>query len=388
MPLRSNGEADSVGIHRSVGVYQADRRMFPSSQLAMRAIIGIRCMLALIATLLFTFQQGLAQNTSQQELLKLAATDPPYVNDALVTSLPEEGLQAEVIQKLLQFLDDDRMVVEHLMGRETVSSRVAMKLHLLASTSVETIVDELPKLTTNRSKQLALEVIASIGGPNAEAYSALLPWCYENDVVLRSRAIAALSAVGVDDSTTVQQLGRFLKDPHPYVRGITIETLIPKHHLVDPFLKEIISLLDDESEVFLLASKDMMISQRIQESVAKMLALKGPSVKAALPRLWVLTGADYPTNVRIWSAAGLCNVAESPPEEAMQLLGQLLLLDRDEEFWMNDAPEAIAILGGKGKSLLENFEQAKSHKSAAMRSRLSEAFFALDPATAISRILR
>jgi HEAT repeat protein len=71
----------------------------------------------------------------------------------------------------------------------------------------------------------------------------------------------------------------------------------------------------------------------------------------------------------------------------MDLLGQLLLDDMDSEFVQNDAPEAIAQLGPSGILLLDSLERAKKHASAQIRWGLIDAFFAVDPTSAIDRTL-
>lgn len=100
-----------------------------------------------------------------------------------------------------------------------------------------------------------------------------------------------------------------------------------------------------------------------------------------------LTGPEYNKNVRIWSATAICRISDSPPQEALDLLGQLLLDDSDSEFVQNDAPEAIVQLGHAGIPLLDSLERAEKHSSAQIRWELIEAFFAVDPNSAVDRTL-
>ena len=68
-------------------------------------------------------------------------------------------------------------------------------------------------------------------------------------------------------------------------------------------------------------------------------------------------------------------------------MGQLMLDDMESEWVHNDAPDAIAQLGPFARPLLDSLERAKKHKSAQIRWGLVDAFFAIDPDSAVTRCL-
>jgi HEAT repeat protein len=59
----------------------------------------------------------------------------------------------------------------------------------------------------------------------------------------------------------------------------------------------------------------------------------------------------------------------------------------EDEYDQNDAPDAITQLGLFARPLLDSLELAKKHKSAQIRWELVDAFFAVDPDSAVSRCL-
>jgi hypothetical protein len=62
-----------------------------------------------------------------------------------------------------------------------------------------------------------------------------------------------------------------------------------------------------------------------------------------------------------------------------------MLADMESNWVQNDAPKAIAQLGSLARPLLDSLERAKKHKSALIRLGLVDAFFAIDPESAVTR---
>ncbi len=92
-------------------------------------------------------------------------------------------------------------------------------------------------------------------------------------------------------------------------------------------------------------------------------------------------------NVRVWSAYAICAINDSAPSETLNLLGELLLSDCEEERTWNESIGAITELGPRALPLLEQLERAKNHRSSSVRWGLVEAFFEIEPETAIERVL-
>ncbi|WP_231690841.1 HEAT repeat domain-containing protein [Aureliella helgolandensis] len=303
-----------------------------------------------------------------------------------ISSLPNDTLaQSEIARQLTLLLNDERTVVEHIIGRETVSERAWFKLLDLPPAAATSILKELPKLETDRTRAKALEAVSRIGKPDRRAYEMILPFCTSDDVYLRSRAISALDAVADHTEESVLKFGKLLLDPDPMVKWTVLDALDKRSKLIDPVIPEVIKLLDDDSDVYIAVSRDFMLPEKLRGRAARLLAKTGPDASDAIPKLKTLIGPDHNKNVRIWSATAICKISESPPPEAMDLLGQLLLDDMDREFVQNDAPEAIAQLGPPARGLLDSLERAKKHASAQIRWELVDAFFAIAPDTAVSR---
>ena len=132
---------------------------------------------------------------------------------AAIASLPDDSLNRnDIVCQLTLLLNDERSVVEHMMGRETVRDRAWFKMLDLQPTSVQAILAQVASLMSNRARGLAFEVIAHIGKVDRNAYSQLLAYCHDEDIYVRSRAISALNAVGDDTDATVEQFGKLLKD--------------------------------------------------------------------------------------------------------------------------------------------------------------------------------
>ncbi|EMB15270.1 hypothetical protein RE6C_04004 [Rhodopirellula europaea 6C] len=344
--------------------------------------------IVLLATVLFLCDRVAAQDAATSESLATLKAGSAQDIASAISSLPDDTLnQPEIARQLTLLLNDDRAVVEHLMGRETVRERAWFKLLDLPSTAAVSILKEVSELETDRARARAFQAISRIGKPNLRAYEMTLPFCSDDDVYLRSRAISALNAVADDSDESVFQFGKLLLDSDPMVKWTVLDALDKRSKRIRPVIPEVIALLDDDSDVYIAISNHFTLPEKLRARAARLLARIGPDASDAMPKLKSLTGPDYNKNVRIWSATAICNIAESPPPQALDLLGQLLLDDRDREFVQNDAPEAIAQLGPSASGLLDSLERAKKHASAQIRWGLVDAFFAIDPDSAVSRCL-
>lgn len=346
---------------------------------------------AYVLTVLLTIGLLVCDHVTAQEtgnpLASLKAGSAQDIVTA-ISSLPNDTLtQPEIARQLTLLLNDERTVAEHIMGRETVSERSWFKLLDLPPAAATSILKELPNLETDRTRAKALEAVSRIGKPDRRAYEMILPFCANDDVYLRSRAISALDAAADHTEESVVKFGKLLLDPDPMVKWTVLDALDKRFKLIDPIMLEVIKLLEDDSDVYIAVSRDFMLPEKLRGRAARLLAKIGSGASDAIPKLKTLIGPDHNKNVRIWSATAICRISESPPPEAMDLLGQLLLDEMDREFVQNDAPEAIAQLGTSARGLLDSLERAKKHASAQIRCELVDAFFAIDPETAVSRSL-
>ena len=343
---------------------------------------------ALLTIGLFLCGNVTAQETETGNLLASLKTGSAQDIATAISSLPNGTLaQPEIARQLTLLLNDERTVVEHIMGRETVSERAWFKLLDLPPAAATLILKELPKLETDRTRAKALEAVSRIGKPDLRAYEMILPFCDDDDVYLRSRAISALNAAANNTEESVLKFGKLLQDPDPLVKWTVLDALDKRVKRIAPVIPEVIKLLDDDSDVYIAVSRDFMLPEKLRGRAARLLAKTGPDALDALPKLKTLIGPDQNKNVRIWSAAAICKISESPKPEAMDLLGQLLLDDMDREFVQNDATEAIAQLGPPAHGLVDSLERAKKHASAQIRWGLVDAFFSIAPETAVSRSL-
>ena len=340
-----------------------------------------------LATVLTFCDCIVAQDVAASEsLTKLKSRNPQDIASA-ISSLPDGSLHSpDVARQLTLLLNDERAVVEHIMLRETVGERAWFKLLELPSTLTEAILETVPSLETYARGQ-AFEVVSQIGKPNPRAYDVILPYCDDIDVYVRSRAISALSAVADDSDDSIKQFGNLLLDSDPMVKWTVLDALDERHQRIADVLPEVIKLLDDDSDVHIAISNHFFQPEKLRARVARLLAKIGPKASDALANLKVLTGPEYDKNVRIWSATAICRISDAPSQEYLDLLGQLMLDDMEDEFVQNDAPDAITQLGLFARPLLDSLERAKKHKSAQIRWELVDAFFAVDPDSAVSRCL-
>ena len=362
--------------------------MVYTAMIVKRILVSTR--IALVATV---FHVALTASTSGQErdrkdpVAQMRNGTPQEVETA-IRSLDEELLKRdEVVGQLVLLLNDERTIRDHIFGRDIVQERARYKLWDVKPASVLSITRRIPELKSNRARGLAFEAIARIGAPNDTAYSQILEYGRHEDVYVRSRAIRALSAVGDDSITTVKQFGQFLNDPHPNVRWAVLDALDERRDRIDSLIPAIVNLLDDNSSVYIAISNHLAMSEKLRSRAARLLARLGPDAAEALPKLRQLMDPQYDNNVRIWAAAATCIISEAPPPDAQELLGRILLSDMDNEWADNDAPQAIEELGPLAASLLDEMEQAKKHRSPSIRWGVASAFFAVDPQSAVRRVL-
>ena len=338
-----------------------------------------------LATVLTFCDCIVAQDVAASEsLTKLKSRNPQDIASA-ISSLPDGSLHSpDVARQLTLLLNDERAVVEHIMLRETIGERAWFKLLELPSTLTEAILETVPSLKTYARGQ-AFEVVSQIGKPNPRAYDVILPYCDDIDVYVRSRAISALSAVADDSDDSIRQFANLLLDSDPMVKWTVLDALDKRHQRIAVVLPEVIKLLDDVSDVHVAISRDASRPEKLRGRVASLLAKIGPKASEAIPKLKKLTGPEYDEKVRIWSAAAVCCITGTPVPESLDLLERLMLADMESNWVQNDAPKAIAQLGALARPLLDSLERAKKHKSALIRLGLVDAFFAIDPESAVTR---
>ena len=338
--------------------------------------------------ILFLCDCLVAQDAGTSELLaRLKAGSAKEIASTISSLLDSTLEQPEIARQLTLLLNDERTVVEHLMGRETVAERAWYKLLDLPSTASVLILQEVPALETDRARGQAFEAVSRIGKPNPRAYELILPYCSGEDVSMRAQSISALSAVADASDESVNQFGKLLLDSDPMVKWTVLDALDERHERIATVIPEIIKLLDNDANVYIAISDHAAQPEKLRCRVARLLAKIGPKASDALAKLKKLTGPEYDKNVRIWSATAICTISQSPTQEALDLLGQLMLDDMESEWVQNDAPLAIAQLGPIARALLGPLERAKKHKSAQIRWGLVDAFFAIDPNSAVSRCL-
>jgi HEAT repeat protein len=347
-----------------------------------------------IAVVALFLQVALTASTSgqvpaQNDVLAKLRNGTPQEVEAAIHLLDGELLKQDgIIGQLVLLLNDERTVVDHgLFGRETVRDRAWFKLQEADSTAVVSIVRRIPELKSDYARALAFEAISQIGARDATAYSKILEYCKHEDVYLRSRAIDALSAVGDDSISTVNHFGEFLNDPHPMVRWTVLDALDARRDRIDSLIPAIVKLLDDDSDVHIAVSNHFAIPEKLQGHAARLLVKLGPDAAEALPKLRQLMDPQYDTNVRIWAAAATCAISDTPPRDTLELLGRLLLSEFEDEDADNDATQAIEELGALAAPLLDEMERAKKHRSNSIRWGLPDAFFAVDPQSAVRRVL-
>lgn len=122
------------------------------------------------------------------------------------------------------------------------------------------------------------------------------------------------------------------------VKWTVLDALDKRYERIASVIPEVIRLLDDDSDVYIAVSNQFSLPEKLSSRVARLLATIGPQASDATSKLKTLTGPEYNKNVRIWSATAICKISSLPPNEALDLLGQLLLDDMDNEDVQNDAP--------------------------------------------------
>jgi HEAT repeat protein len=356
-----------------------------------RILVPTRIRIALVAIFFYVALTASTsgQVPSQSDVLAQMRNGTPQEVETAISSLDGELLkQDEVVGQLVLLLNDDRTVKDHgLIGRETVRDRAWFKLREAETTAVVSIIRRIPELKSDRARGEAFEVISRIGARDAAAYSQILGYCKDEDVYVRSRAIRALSAVGDDSITTVNQFGEFLNDSNPSVRWAVLDALSERKDRIDSLIPAIVKLLDDDSDVHIAVSNHFAIPEKLQGHAARLLVRLGPAAAEALPKLRQLMDPQYDTNVRIWAAAATCTISDTPPQDALELLGQLMLSEFENEDADNHATQAIEELGPLAAPLLDDMERAKKHRSPSIRWGVAHAYFTVEPQSAVRRVL-
>ena len=359
-----------------------------SSRIAAQMVVRLRLFaVAFLFTTLLSLTAGAQRPSPDRTLDQLRSADVSHVAAAIEALHPELLQNDRIVEQLVLLLDDRRVAMRHSTHSETVQQLARLKLWVLDRTGIRSITNQLSKLSTDYAIGLALESIARIGEPNADVYPQILDYCRHNDPFVRSRAIAALSTIAEDDAAIVTQLAEFLGDKDPMVRWTVLDCLSDRPTKIGGLVPKIGRLLDDEAGVYIAISNHAFVTRKLRSRAARLLGAIGPDAVETLPKLERLLSETNDVNVRVWSAAAICAIHDTPPPETLGLLGDLLLSDVDDEWTENEAIDAIAELGRRAMPLIDHLEQAKNHRSAEIRSGVAEAFFAVHPESAIGRIL-
>lgn len=339
---------------------------------------------------LFDCQLHGQDGSADTALSKLQGSEVPIIVAAIDALTKEELSQPEIAAQLTLLLNDQRSIPGSFMNRETVSRRAWFRMLELPPSAVPEILRNLESLKEDDFRGIAFEIISRIGNEDRDAYLQILPYCNKEDVYLRSRALAALSAVGSDSIETVQDLGRHLRDSEPLLRWEALEALAVgnrKDHC-EGLLPEIIAMLDDDSDVYIAISDHASYPTKLTGRVAKFLAKTGLTKWEAIVKLMALTEPEHEPNVRIWAAAAICNfVRNGNRPEKLQLIADLMLECTDGDSLGNESAEALAVLGPRALPLLNDLLRAKTETCSIIRIGLPEAFFAVDPANAVKHLL-
>jgi hypothetical protein len=339
---------------------------------------------------LFDCQLHGQDGSSDTALSELQGSEVQSIVAAIDALTEEELSQPEIAAQLTLLLNDQRTIPGSFMNRETVSRRAWFRMLELPPSAVPEILRNLESLKEDDFRGIAFEIISRIGNEDRDAYLQILPYCNKKDVYLRSRALAALSAVGSDSMETVQDLGRHLRDSEPLLRWETLEALEVgnrKDHC-EGLLPEIIAMLDDDSDVYVAISDHASYPTKLTGRVAKFLAKTGLTSWEAIVKLMALTEPEHEPNVRIWAAAAICKfVRIGNRPEKLQLIADLMLECTDGDSFGNESAEAIAVLGPRALPLLIDLLRAKTETCSIIRIGLPEAFFAVDPANAVAHSL-
>jgi HEAT repeat protein len=346
--------------------------------------------IVMASPLLFACRLHGQEPSADPALNKLQRNDVQSVVAAIDALTNEELSQPEIAAQLTLLLNDQRSIPGSFMNQETVSRRAWFRMLELPPSAVPEILRNLESLKEDDFRGIACEIISRIGNEDRDAYLQILPYCNKKDVYLRSRALAALSAVGNDSRETVQDLGRHLRDSEPLLRWEALDALEVgnrKDHC-EGLLPEIIAMLDDDSNVYVAISDHSSYPTKLRGRVARFLAKTGLTKWEAIGKLMALTEAEHEPNVRIWAAAAICNFVqiENRPKK-LQLIADLMLECTDGDSFGNESAEAIAVLGPRALPLLNDLLRAKTEACSVIRIGLPEAFFAVDPANAVKHSL-
>ena len=281
----------------------------------------------------------------------------------------------------------DQRHVRGGMFSESVHRVVWFKMLDLKSAAVVTILEEAPSLDEDWTRVSAFEVILRICEPDPKAFTLTLPLCKSKDESLRSISVSALSNLSDSSSDSIDLFGKFLQDPAPVVQWAAMDALAERHGRAAKYVPEIMKLLDSKEVVRFAVSNHFAWPEEVSWRAAKLLGEIGQEAELVLPKLKAIAGPESPKNVRVWSAFAICQVSKTRPTKYLRLLGDLLLDDMQKDFTMSDTVEAITLLGTKAVSLVPVLEQAKAHADSTVRLSLVDAFYAVDPGSALKRSL-
>ncbi len=335
-----------------------------------------------------TFSVVVAQEPSVDEVLtEMKSNDVVRIVRA-IKQVEEFSIRDQrIVERLVMLFDDDRRDSAPAGFGQNVQAYASFAMRQQGDKAVATILEHMPEIKSERGLCFALESIADICIRNLDAYNAVLPYLRHEDVAVRSRAIFAMSRLAVDEPALVSKLASLLKDESPLIRAAAIGCLEKHLTTIEPALENIGKLLNDDSDYYVAVSNHSMTTRKLRASVAKLLGKVGAPARRYVPMLRELLTSQEDVDVKVWSATAICAISETPPADALALLGDLLVSELDEESCDNDATEAIASLGRKALPIAAKVQQATSHKSSLIRLGLAKVFFAIDPESAVSKVV-
>ena len=337
---------------------------------------------------LATISLSVAQEPSADEILQeLKSNDIERIVPAIKQVEKFSIRDQRIVERLVLLLDDGRRDSAPAGFGQNVQAYASFAMQQQGDKAVATILQHLPEIKSEHGLCLALGSIANICIRDLDAYNAVLPYLRHKDVAVRSRAIFAIDRLAVDEPALVSKLASLLQDESALIRATAIGCLERHLTTIGPALESIGKLLIDDSDYYVAVSNHSMTTRKLRASVAKLLGKVGPTARRYLPMLRDLLTSQEDVDVKIWSATAICAISESPPADALALLGDLLVSDLEEVWCDNDATEAIVSLGRRALPIADKVHQATKHKSSLIRMGLAKAFFAIDPESAVPKVV-
>ncbi len=320
-------------------------------------------------------------------LVELKSNDPIRIVRAIKQVEVFSIRDQQIVERLVLLLDDDRRDSAPAGLGQNVQIHASFAMLKQGDEAAPKILEQLAKIKSGRGLCLALESLGRIGVRDLNLYNAVLPYLRHADESVRSRAISTMSRLAIDEPALVANLAALLKDESVLIRATAIGCLNDHLAAIGPALENISLLLNDDADFYEAISNHAFTTRKLRGAVAKLLGKVGQSAQPYLPMLQELLLNQEDVNVKVWSAMAICAISEIPPAEVLAKLGDLLVSDLDGEWCDNDAIEAIADLGRKALPIADRVQQATKHKSSLVRLRLAKAFFAIDPESAISKVI-